>query len=166
MMSSKTFIIIAFVILVSCGKADVKIPAYVIPADSLVDILVDIHTADAYLSIKRRPNTIMEKSEFYASVLKKHNIDKDRFDTTIRFYISNPGPYKLIYEEVIEEFSKLEGQVSLEESEQSKDSVSFVSTQNEFDTVMNIAGRSKFLNKVKTAKERKNRSKAKSDSLK
>ena len=165
-MSSKTFIILALVLFVSCGKADVKIPAYVIPADSLVDILVDIHTADAYLSIKRQPNRTMEKSDFYASVLKRHNIDKARFDTTIRFYISNPGPYKLIYEEVIEEFSKLEGQVSKEESDKGKDTISFVSTQNEFDTVLGLAGKNSFMNKVKAAKKRKNRSKAKSDSLK
>lgn len=146
---------VSIVILLGCDSRVVKIPEYAIEADSLVPILVDIHMADAYLALKRVPDRDLLKSEFYAGVLKKHGVDKQKFDTTIRFFIANPDLYAVIYENVIAEFSRLEGDLAKEEAGEPKDSISFVSTQNEFDTVYPIQGESTFLKKVEEARRRK-----------
>jgi hypothetical protein len=52
---------------------------------------------------------VIKKPEFYAEVLKKHAISKERFQSSLNFYSNNPENFDKIYEKVIEELTIMQG---------------------------------------------------------
>ncbi|MCX7953782.1 MAG: DUF4296 domain-containing protein [Bacteroidales bacterium] len=107
-MESKIRIILVFLTLFSCTN-NAKQPPNIIPKDTLVDILIDMHLCDALLNI----NEIISKYDsikataLYLSVLKKYKINKERFLKTIDYYSDNPNLFNKIYEQAIEKLEDM-----------------------------------------------------------
>lgn len=101
------------IIIASCGNGRMNVPENVVQKEELVPLLVDIHLIDAMLNKEKRPHA--EKYEdamvLYPAVLLKHNIDRAVFDSTIKFYVKYPEEFAKIYDDVLEELSKLEGRL-------------------------------------------------------
>jgi len=101
-----------FIILASCSTENKqKKEAAVIPKGKMIPLLVDIHLADAAISVNRRkqPSGKEPVKQIYVSVLNKHGFTREQFDKSIDFYSQNIEEYVKIYDEVIIELSKLEG---------------------------------------------------------
>jgi len=87
------------------------VPKDIIPEDSLIRIIVDMHLADAILiepSVQQK-QMVINKSKFYNAVLNKHAVTKDKFQESLNYYSDNLEKFDSIYERVIEELTVIQG---------------------------------------------------------
>ncbi len=85
-----------------------------IPADELTTILVDIHLAEGINSVNAiRKRYKLNKKGLYEMVMEKHGYSKAAVDSTLSFYLENkPEKLQAIYDKVMEELSRIEGQIN------------------------------------------------------
>jgi hypothetical protein len=85
----------------------------VIPADSMVSLLTDIHLADGVINtIKIKDKPIEHLSnEYFSVVMDKHKIGRDTFEESLRYYAYHVEELDKIYEKVIVNLSKIESMV-------------------------------------------------------
>jgi hypothetical protein len=99
--------------LVSCYHAAPD-PAFktglIIPADSMVTLLTDLHLADGVINtIKLQDKSLKHLStEYFSAILEKHRIGRDTFDESMRYYAYHTEELNEIYEKVIVNLSKIE----------------------------------------------------------
>jgi len=82
----------------------------VIPADSMVSLLTDIHLADAVINNAKVKDKSFEhlSNEYFSVVMKKHKIGRDTFEESLRYYAYHVEELDKIYEKVIVNLSKIE----------------------------------------------------------
>lgn len=82
----------------------------VVPADSMVTLLTDLHIADGVINtIKLKDQTIKQIStEYFTEILEKHRIGRDTFDESMRYYAYHTEEMSAIYEKVIVNLNKIE----------------------------------------------------------
>ncbi len=97
-------IVFISVIFFNCNKQTNDI----IEKDKLVDILIDLHIADAVLSDKGYydGNLKDSTSSYYNYILKKHNVSRASFDNSIKYYNQNGEDYIALYEQVSSKISE------------------------------------------------------------
>jgi len=82
----------------------------VISADSMVTLLVDMHLAEGIIStVKDKPKpagTIA--SEYFDYILKKHQISRESYEESLRYYAYHAEKMDIIYEKVIIDLGKIE----------------------------------------------------------
>jgi hypothetical protein len=150
------FLFIGITLLLSgCGGGQVKVPDYTIERDTFIAVLIDIHMADAYLAMKRSADDVFLKDEFYARILRKHQISKKEFDTTVQFYAHHPELYESLYDEILVLFSKQEAELAVQRGTtgQPGDTLSYLKMANETDTLQDIQGRKRFDETVDKARK-------------
>ncbi|QQS49692.1 MAG: DUF4296 domain-containing protein [Bacteroidota bacterium] len=98
-----------------------------IPHEKLVNLLVDLHLADALATDYQLPHQLrtVDSLNLYSSVLKKHGTDKASFDSTMKWYAYHPKKLDALYDEVFgaldkqnEEYQKLIGYFASSDVEQ------------------------------------------------
>lgn len=93
----------------SCSeKKEQETPAYVLKKEVMVNVLCDIHLTDAILQLKsNEPKEFihLSSSKMYDAVLQENKITSAQFDTSLKYYTSNPEQMKEIYEKVVEKIS-------------------------------------------------------------
>ncbi len=101
--------ILTIVLLQSCSNQN---NSNIINEDKFVDILVDIHMADATLAVKGYSVTSDSTRIrlFYSDVLKKHNVSQKQIKNTIDYYTSNTKQFVKVYKQVSEKIVKLENE--------------------------------------------------------
>lgn len=112
-------IITGFILLVSLGSCyqNIRPPDFdmslVIPADSMVSLLTDLHMADAMVNIEQKKSLPAENlaGEYFHTVLQKHQVSYPSFEESMRYYVYHAETFNAMYEEVIVNLSKLESQV-------------------------------------------------------
>lgn len=62
----------------------------------------------SYMQPNKKWRNISAES-YYPSVLKKNNITRKQFEHTVKYYIERPKEFDEIYEEVISNFSIMQG---------------------------------------------------------
>ncbi len=77
--------------------------AYLIPKDSLISLLTELHLTDAAAKQNKIPNNANNYSKYseYKTILKKNLITKERFDSTLSVYCENPDEYEALYDKLI-----------------------------------------------------------------
>ena len=103
------FVVILFVAQ-SC-KQEKTLGFVVIPQDTMAIVLADLHIADATLNVMMNTEKFSEIDDYYFSVLKKHDISRARFDSSVTFYSRQPELYGKVYEDVMLIISQEEGEV-------------------------------------------------------
>ena len=94
-------------------RDDNPVPASLIPADSMVRILVDVHLIESSLKTihtKKQDNERYTDS-YYLTLFEKHHITRQQFLQSLEYYERDVTKLEKIYENVIIELSKLESQV-------------------------------------------------------
>ncbi|MGN0214307.1 MAG: DUF4296 domain-containing protein [Muribaculaceae bacterium] len=87
----------------SCDKA----PRHVIGESDMVDLLVDIHEAEALIDMEPKlyGNDSVRKS-LKQSVFMKHGVTAEKFDTSMVWYSRNMAVYTEVYERVLRNLEK------------------------------------------------------------
>lgn len=96
-MKNLLWLISIMLIIVACDDR----PEKVISDDAMVDLLVDIHRGDAYLSIGS-PHFVTDSSKkvLRQSILKKHGVTQEEFDSSLNWYGKNIDRFVELYAEV------------------------------------------------------------------
>ena len=71
--------------------------------------MVDVQLLEGLIAVR----TISEEqvNVYYNATFKKHGIDKNTFDLSMKYYIEYPEKLELIYQDVITELSKKQAAV-------------------------------------------------------
>ncbi len=105
----RKIITIAFSFLIfMVGCSTVNIPDETIEKDKMVEVLIDLHLADAVFSSKGfHDRNLPDKSQsYYSFVYKKHNVTKAQIDTSLFNYAKEPKVMTEIYDKVTKELKK------------------------------------------------------------
>ncbi len=106
------FFLLLLVSIFSCSSnsdATVEsIPKEVLDSNTFAKVLVDIHLMDAGAKFQIYPDNrkVHNKYSAYMGVLKKHNISKAQWDSTLTYYTSHPQKFENTYNRVLELFSE------------------------------------------------------------
>jgi hypothetical protein len=129
-----TFFLILIILFTACSSDDGgQVPETVLPQEEMAGVLADIHILDAAMSLNissavQKNNDSREETTL--GVLKKHNLTKEQFDESFRFYSEHPELLGEVYKLTLNKLSELQAKVANEKDtvkttdSLSKDSVS------------------------------------------
>ncbi|MEO5569290.1 MAG: DUF4296 domain-containing protein [Bacteroidia bacterium] len=91
----------------SCSKKQEKIPGDIIPKAKMVQVMVDIHLAEAHSQFSAAfDNSANVKQTYYKFILNKYKISYNQLMNSWKFYAEHPEIFSQVYDEVITELSK------------------------------------------------------------
>ncbi len=113
----RTFQILLFVlvfVVVACEKPIVQKPEHLIKQNQMIDMLVDIHKAEAMYNKFRNDTsrTYLSSSDFYFSVLAKYEVSDSVFEKSFMYYASEPKNFEKMYRKVMSQLSEKEQELS------------------------------------------------------
>ena len=100
--------------IVSCEESVVPKPDNLIKEKQMIEMLVDIHLAEATYT-KFRYDSIMKNNSsanFYYSVLDKYQVVDSVFEKSFIYYASVPKDFEKMYRKVMNELSQTEQEYS------------------------------------------------------
>lgn len=112
-MKKASGIILFLILLASCYHPEPK-PSFnmklVIRPDSMEVLLVDMHVAEGMVSVLKNKELPAGKlsTEYFDAILTKHDISRESFEESMRYYAYHTEQMDKIYEQVITDLSKLE----------------------------------------------------------
>jgi len=101
----------------ACTSPEESVPAGIIPRDSMVMIMTDIHVAEAAWQLRdlgRNDTLRLEAYGRYRYIFGKYGINQDGFIRSFTWYRNNPQLFHAMYEEVIDRLSVQQARGSLE----------------------------------------------------
>jgi len=107
---NKNWVLLLFCLSFFAGCSKNTTNDSIIDEDAFVDVLVDIHLADATLVVKGY-KTITDSTTirlFYNDILVKHNVTQKQIQNTLEYYAKKPKRFDDIYKQVSEKIVKLE----------------------------------------------------------
>lgn len=116
------FVVLA-VFMAACDKPVIEKPKKLIPRDKMIDIITDMHYAEALYQNRRYSSDQFSRfteADFYYSILKKYNYADSVFEKSLIYYSSTPKEYEKIYSRVLNKLSEME-QAQLEEQQKPVD---------------------------------------------
>ena len=98
---------VSILLLTACGKD--RLPNGVLDEKTMIEVLVDMHTADAYFNITtghEYDTLIGEINYTYNQIFKKHGTTKATFDNSMDYYSKDPKRFREMYEKVVLKLNK------------------------------------------------------------
>ncbi len=102
-MKRSVLYILVLMLAVACTPT---VPSEYIQPGDLEDILYDYHVAQAMVKTKGGSNTELEKQKLMDAVLKKYEVSKADFDSSLVYYYTRADRLKDIYRDVNERLSE------------------------------------------------------------
>ena len=95
---------------VSCDKLPIEKPKNLIKENKMIEMLVDIHIAEATYNHVRYDSLMLHTSsaDFYFSVLEKYEVQDSTFEKSFVFYASTPRQFEKMYRKVMNKLSEVE----------------------------------------------------------
>ena len=91
--------IILLLLLTACQKN--KLPEGVLDEQRMINVLADISVVDGYMSTLMYTDTLrIEGKNYYATVYKNHNISREIFDKSLKYYSNQPVLLDSMYSKV------------------------------------------------------------------
>lgn len=83
-------------------------PEDLIPIEQMVDILVDFHLVEASLLNKQHvlKDIDYQTSRYYNFILKKHEINREKFNVSLDYYKQDIEKMKIIYQDIVTDLNK------------------------------------------------------------
>ncbi len=82
-------------------------PKGVVPPDDMAELLADIHTGESVVEIESRTfNNDSLRRTFKQSILAKHGVTSEQFDSSLMWYGQHIDLYSSVYEDVIKILEK------------------------------------------------------------
>jgi len=101
--------------LASCNNPPVEKPERLIDEEMMIDMLADIHLAEASFNSLRHRDTLVENSssiDFYYSILKKYQIQDSVFEKSFVYYASQPRKFEKMYRQAMNKLAEMEQEYS------------------------------------------------------
>lgn len=97
----KTLFFSVLVVLTACKSNSV--PSDVLPPETMVPVLVDLHIVDGGLyNVSQAPDSMYKYGMGnYKQVFKKHHVDSLAFKKSFKYYTTNPKLMTEIYNDVV-----------------------------------------------------------------
>ncbi len=111
--------------LCACSKQPDKVPAGILPKDKMIVVLLDIHVAES--SVNSRGMTNLELNKLvavkYEAIMKKHGTTYAIFKESFEYYLHHPEQFELIYQEIVNQLTAMEGKAKARQPGMTKDGV-------------------------------------------
>ncbi len=108
-MSSIVKILVFLVLLSSCaGEGNLDVPDDVIPRDSMVSALMDMHLIEGAKVGQKMMGDTVKINTYYAKLYQKYGVTKKQFEKSFQFYSEHPDAMNKMYQEVIERLNKIQ----------------------------------------------------------
>lgn len=94
-----------------CDKTLFEKPENLVKEKQMIDMIVDIHLAEATYNTRRYADDLLKNSSsanFYYSVLDKYNVPDTIFEKSYIYYASNPKKFEKMYGEVMNRLNEME----------------------------------------------------------
>lgn len=107
-------LVLLVVALASCDDPVVPKPKHLIKENQMIDMLVDIHLAEAAYNKFRYDSLMKDNSSanFYYSVLDKYDVQDTVFEQSFIYYASVPKNFDKMYRKVTSKLSEMEQELS------------------------------------------------------
>lgn len=79
--------------------------------DKMVDLLFDIHLAEATIKVRVYNYRTIEKQEYYNRIFEKHGVTKEEFEASLDWYSQHPDRLVRIYEDLKTKVSDFQARV-------------------------------------------------------
>ena len=89
------------------GKED-SIPSNILPKEKMAQIIGDIHLAEAQVNLRAKPDTTLKNKLSFQKIFEKDSITKQQYEESLAFYIDHPELLDKVYEETLNELSKMQ----------------------------------------------------------
>jgi len=109
-----TFLILFFCLIISCNR-NIKPdpPENLINEEKIISVIIDVHIADGLIfraNVPSKSRKLFSES-IHKSVFSKYGITRAIFDSSISYYMKNTEAFEKMYEKVLIELSKIEGNI-------------------------------------------------------
>ena len=102
-------------LLFSCGEPEKQIttiPSSVLPKEKMAAVITDIHLAEAEANLNTLPDSASTAQVGFQKIFEKNSISKAQYDSSLVFYVDHPELINEVYEIVMNELSKRQGEVA------------------------------------------------------
>ena len=98
------------------------IPDNVLSQEKMVSVMVDVQLVEAALIVNQLKGDEAKEAavNYYDSVMKQHNISREEFDVSFKYYAEHPGLMEQIYDEMLNELSKRQAEVENEKRKEKR----------------------------------------------
>ena len=76
----------------------------------MAEVLTDLHITEAQASVKTLPDSVSTEKSGFQKIFEKNNITKEQYEKSISFYIEHPELFGEVYDNVLNELSKMQGE--------------------------------------------------------
>lgn len=114
-MNKILFIVILLIFtFTSCDKPPFQKPKKLIKEKQMINMLVDIHMAEATFNQMRNDSLVKNSSSanFYYSILDKYQVPDSVFERSLVYYASSPRHFEEMYRKVMNKLSETEQEYS------------------------------------------------------
>lgn len=111
----RLILLFSFVGFFSCSKPVVEKPEVLVQEDKMIEMLTDIHLAEATFNARRHRDSLVMKSssaDFYYSILEKHQVPDSVFEQSFVFYASQPRKFEKMYRQAMNKLNEMEQEYS------------------------------------------------------
>jgi hypothetical protein len=104
---------LVFFVLMGCSSPqDTVFPDDVIRPDKMVAVMVDVHLIEGARTGQKIMGDTLKLEEYYAGVLKKHQLTDEEYQRSFDFYSSRPAEFEAVFDKVIEVLAKKEAEIA------------------------------------------------------
>lgn len=110
-MKRSFYIILILFAAFGCDKPVYEKPKKLITEKQMIQMLVDIHLAEAVFNTSRHSDSLLMKTkteDYYYSVLQKHHVPDTVFEKSFVYYASNPKNFEKMYRQVMNQLNEME----------------------------------------------------------
>ena len=100
-------LLVSALLMSACNKN--KVPEDIIKEKTMIELLTEMHTADAYfnnITGYECDTMIGEINYTYNQIFKKYGTNKEQFDKSLDYYSQNPKKFREMYEKVVLKLNK------------------------------------------------------------
>lgn len=112
----KNFLLAFFsIFLFACTDSDtIAVPDSVLAKEKMADVMTDIHLLEATLNLHVGSTDKLgpDGKPINVNIYKKHQITKEQFDESYKFYTENPELLAEVYQLVLNKLSRMQAEVS------------------------------------------------------
>lgn len=108
------FILLSFFLFACTNPDSVSIPDSVLPEEKMAEMMTDIHLLEATMNIQVGNTDKMgpDGKAINFNIYKKHQVTKEQFEESYKFYTENPELLAEVYQLVLNNLSRMQAEVS------------------------------------------------------